>query len=243
LKRRTRAVNNTSSRPGPRAKCGTCPPVSFFPRRYSRLCYRLGRVCGNASEYATNPAVRVAKAAKSQLTSIHIPGAKTACCQGCKLLANPNKIKYQTGKTGGVAPPRAREITIACIGGAFLLLGSRMVRYSCILENGKRSKAAFNDTEQCPGRGPSQVTYFPSHNSNGPDAESQTFKNEVVKKPIRGEGGPPHRPWSSRNFSASRAAMHPVPAAVIACRYRRSCTSPQAKTPCTRVKTLLCVLM
>ncbi len=44
-------------------------------------------------------------------------------------------------------------------------------------------------------------------------------------------------PCSSRYFSTSSAAMHPVPAAVTACRYRRSCTSPQAKTPGTRVKT------
>ena len=50
-------------------------------------------------------------------------------------------------------------------------------------------------------------------------------------------------PCSSRNFSASRAAMHPVPAAVIACRYRRSCTSPHAYTPGIRVNTLLWVLM
>ncbi len=40
-------------------------------------------------------------------------------------------------------------------------------------------------------------------------------------------------PSASRNFSASSAAMHPEPAAVIACRYRLSCTSPQAKTPRT----------
>ena len=31
--------------------------------------------------------------------------------------------------------------------------------------------------------------------------------------------------------SASRAAIQPVPAAVTACRYSLSCTSPEAKTP------------
>ncbi len=58
----------------------------------------------------------------------------------------------------------------------------------------------------------------------------------------------PQCPSASRNFSASSAAMQPEPAAVIACRYRRSCTSPQANTPGTTtplsvVRTLPVVLM
>ena len=38
-------------------------------------------------------------------------------------------------------------------------------------------------------------------------------------------------PRLSRNFCASSAAMHPVPALVTAWRYTWSCTSPAAKTP------------
>ena len=44
-----------------------------------------------------------------------------------------------------------------------------------------------------------------------------------------------HLSLSSRNRSASIAAMQPVPAAVTACRYFESCTSPAAKTPGTLV--------
>ena len=40
---------------------------------------------------------------------------------------------------------------------------------------------------------------------------------------------------SAMNFSTSSAAMHPVPAAVTACRYTLSCTSPAANTPGTLV--------
>jgi len=40
---------------------------------------------------------------------------------------------------------------------------------------------------------------------------------------------------SSRYASASIAALHPSPAAVTACRYRWSCTSPATKTPFTLV--------
>jgi len=38
-----------------------------------------------------------------------------------------------------------------------------------------------------------------------------------------------------KNFSASKAAMQPEPAAVTACRKFLSCTSPQANTPATLV--------
>ena len=38
-------------------------------------------------------------------------------------------------------------------------------------------------------------------------------------------------PWDSKYLSASIAAIHPVPAAVIACRKTWSWQSPQAKTP------------
>ena len=41
---------------------------------------------------------------------------------------------------------------------------------------------------------------------------------------------------SARNRSASSAAMHPVPAAVTACRYSLSITSPHANTPSTLVR-------
>ena len=37
------------------------------------------------------------------------------------------------------------------------------------------------------------------------------------------------------NFCASKAAMHPKPAEVIACLYTESATSPAAKTPGTEV--------
>ena len=50
--------------------------------------------------------------------------------------------------------------------------------------------------------------------------------------------GGAHSPCSTRNRSASIAAMQPVPAAVTACRYIASCTSPQAKTPSTLVRVL-----
>lgn len=40
---------------------------------------------------------------------------------------------------------------------------------------------------------------------------------------------------SAINFSTSNAAMHPLPALVIACRYRLSWTSPAANTPRTEV--------
>ena len=49
-------------------------------------------------------------------------------------------------------------------------------------------------------------------------------------------------PWAaraSRYFSASRAAMQPVPAEVIAWRYTWSITSPAAKTPATEVAVAL----
>ena len=41
---------------------------------------------------------------------------------------------------------------------------------------------------------------------------------------------------AARNFSASSAAMQPLPAAVTAWRKMRSCTSPAAKTPATEVR-------
>src|SRR5262245_54764911 len=41
--------------------------------------------------------------------------------------------------------------------------------------------------------------------------------------------------FATRNFSASSAPMHPVPAAVTACRYTLSAASPTAKTPSTLV--------
>src|SRR3981081_967050 len=47
-----------------------------------------------------------------------------------------------------------------------------------------------------------------------------------------------HLPCSSRNFSASIAAMQPVPAAVMACLYRRACTSPPAERPGNRGENL-----
>src|SRR5215213_3892525 len=42
-------------------------------------------------------------------------------------------------------------------------------------------------------------------------------------------------PWASSQRSASMAAAHPVPAAVTACRYVWSTTSPAANTPSTLV--------
>src|SRR5207253_9588496 len=45
----------------------------------------------------------------------------------------------------------------------------------------------------------------------------------------------PPQPCCSRKRWASRAAMQPVPALVIAWRYTWSCTSPAAKTPGTLV--------
>ena len=47
----------------------------------------------------------------------------------------------------------------------------------------------------------------------------------------------------SRYFSASMAAMHPLPAAVMAWRYTWSCTSPAANTPGTLVRVPACVRM
>ncbi len=46
----------------------------------------------------------------------------------------------------------------------------------------------------------------------------------------------PQCPSASRNFSASIAAMQPAPAAVIAWRYVRSCTSPAWNTPAILVR-------
>src|ERR1017187_9593935 len=50
-------------------------------------------------------------------------------------------------------------------------------------------------------------------------------------------GGHCHFPISSRYFSTCKAAMHPVPAAVTPCRYWRSATPPETKTPGTLVQT------
>ncbi len=47
----------------------------------------------------------------------------------------------------------------------------------------------------------------------------------------------------SRYLSASIAAMHPVPAAVTACRYVKSCASPQANTPGIFVSVVLFVVI
>ncbi len=86
----------------------------------------------------------------------------------------------------------------------------------------------------------SQLTHSRSHSPLSSSITPLTLRKQHADAQGREgvEGGAILQcPCSSRYLSTSRAAMHPVPAAVTACRYRRSCTSPQAKTPGTRVKT------
>lgn len=69
----------------------------------------------------------------------------------------------------------------------------------------------------------------------GPDIE---FFVRLVHSRAFIENGSPFTSYvsrASRKRSASMAAMQPEPAAVTACRYVESCTSPAAKTPGTLV--------
>ena len=98
-----------------------------------------------------------------------------------------------------------------------------------------------------PSRNPCGSSHLPQSRPRGEGGRVHSTFVPSVGGPFKPgfglSGAVPQCPCSSRYFSASRAAMHPVPAAVIACRYRRSCTSPHAYTPGIRVNTLLWVLM
>lgn len=64
----------------------------------------------------------------------------------------------------------------------------------------------------------------------GSDARLVRYTRAALGRASRSPGSS-----ADRNRSASRAAMQPDPAAVTACRYTRSWTSPAAKTPGTLV--------
>src|SRR5215218_2823821 len=94
------------------------------------------------------------------------------------------------------------------------------------------------------GRGPQRTST--SSNEIFPPTRVQRPLAHTYSCPLRAAGNrrpqsqlsvvaPESWPWASSQRSASMAAAHPVPAAVTACRYVWSTTSPAANTPSTLV--------
>lgn len=90
-----------------------------------------------------------------------------------------------------------------------------------------------------PGSGRMLVRALPTrtktHGATLRDRRAPVATHARSPAPGRGSGRPRQASCSASQRSASSAAMHPIPAEVIACRYVWSVRSPAAKTPSTEV--------
>lgn len=90
-----------------------------------------------------------------------------------------------------------------------------------------------------PGSGRMLVRALPTrtktHGATLRDRRAPAATHTKCPAPGRGSGRPRQASCSASQRSASSAAIHPIPAEVIACRYVWSVRSPAAKTPSTEV--------